>query len=107
MSPCLFLAAALLPGQTVAPVEPAAVLTQPVAEPPSPLSSTPPPSINEPDTHESVPKPDEGSDSSGGAGSERWFLMKVIQDTALGEGLERRRIEVTGWTALGYLTSTT
>jgi hypothetical protein len=45
------------------------------------------------------------SDCSGTA-SERWWLMNAIQDTTFGKALDSHRIEVTGWTALAFLTAT-
>jgi hypothetical protein len=34
------------------------------------------------------------------------MLMKLLQDTVLGKALDSQRTEITGWTALGFLTST-
>jgi hypothetical protein len=103
MSPCLFLAAALLPGQIgAAGIEPAARLAQPVVEMPSPPSSTTPSPSNERDT----PQPDQEADGAAGADSERWWLMSLLQGTTLGKALDAQRVEISGWTALGFLTST-
>jgi hypothetical protein len=105
MSPCLFLAAVLLPGQTVAG-EPAPVLPLPVLEAPSPASSPDRSSTKECGAPQAAAKPEQDCGSSGTGGSERWMLMKLLQNTVLGKALDSQRTEITGWTALGFLTST-
>src|SRR5262245_26561575 len=101
MSPSLFLAAALLPGQTIAGVRAPSVLTQPVVEAPSPPSSASPPSPREREAPQVELQPEQESDSSVEAGSERWLLMNFLQGTSFGTALDSCRTEVTGWTALG------
>jgi hypothetical protein len=71
MLPCLFLAAALWPGQTEPAAEPPALLAQPVTEAPTTPSATPAP--------------------------DRWLLMKALQGTWAGSLLTDSRLQISGW----------
>jgi hypothetical protein len=75
MLTCLFLAAALLPGQTVSGTEPAAVLAQPVPEAPAPPSAAP----------------------AAAPAADRWLLMKTLQGTWAGSLLTGNRLQISGW----------
>src|SRR5262249_18113355 len=81
--------------------EPLADVELPLAE--KPCRNTPAEAVRgEHNAPQAGAQPEQEADAS----SKRWLLMNLLQDSPVGKTLESHRLEITGWTALGFLTST-